>query len=173
MNRTIAALASALASLAWADAKNTDSIADKNKAVVERYENEFKNKENVAIVDELMAPDFVHHFPDPNAPAGREGLKQLGRGFFAGFPHADLTSTIEQILADGDKVVTQTRVKAVHKGTFNGYPATGRSVTWTEINIYRLKDGKIVDLFAMPNLAGIMGQLVAAAPAPAAAPGKK
>ena len=69
---------------AAAFAGDKPSLAEKNKAVVEKFENEFKNKENLAIVDELMSPDFVHVFPDPNAPPGREGLKAQGKLFFGG-----------------------------------------------------------------------------------------
>ena len=83
MTRTlVAALLFTFATAALAaEPKKGESLAERNKAVVQRYENEFKNKENVNIADELMAPDFVHIFPDPSAPAGREGLKALRAGW--------------------------------------------------------------------------------------------
>ncbi len=68
---------------------------------------------------------------------------------------------VEQCLADGDRVVTRTRVKARHTGTFNGIAPTGREVGWTEITIYRLSSGKIVEMIAEGNFLGLMAQLTA------------
>jgi steroid delta-isomerase-like uncharacterized protein len=130
-----------------------------NKAIVERWENEFKNKANVAITDELMAPDFVHHLPFPGLPPGREGLKAVGQNIFASFAHATLKVQIEHCFAVDDRVVTRTRVRAVHTGTFNGIPATNREVGWTEITIFRLKNGKIVEMIGEGNFLGLMAQL--------------
>ncbi len=63
-----------------------DSIATANKGVVSRFIEEFKNKANHGIVDELMSPDFAHHLTDPRLPEGREGIKLLGQSIVAGFP---------------------------------------------------------------------------------------
>jgi len=130
-----------------------------NKAIVERWENEFKNKANVAITDELMAPDFVHQLPFPGLPPGREGLKAAGQGIFASFAHATLKATVEHCVAVDDRVVTRTRVRAVHTGAFNGIPATNREVGWTEITMFRLKHGKIVEMIGEGNFLGLMAQL--------------
>lgn len=134
-------------------------MSDKNKAIVERWENEFKNQANVGITDELMAADFQHQLPFPGLPPGREGLKAVGQSIFQSFAHAHLTITIEQCLAVDDRVITRTRVKARHTGPFNGIPATNREVGWTEITIFRLRDGKIVEMIGEGNFLGLMAQL--------------
>jgi len=134
-------------------------MSDKNKAIVERWENEFKNKANVAITDELMADNFVHQLPFPGLPPGREGLKAAGMGIFKSFAHETLEVKVELCLADGDRVITRTRVKAVHTGEFNGIPASGKQVGWTEITIFRLANGKIVEMIGEGNFLGLMGQL--------------
>jgi len=61
------------------------SSLDENKALVKRFSNEFKNKANHGIVDELMTPNFQHHFKDPRLPKGREGMKAIGRELSAHF----------------------------------------------------------------------------------------
>ena len=128
-----------------------------NKAIVSRFVEEFKNKANHAIVDELLADNFVHHFKDPRLPAGREAMKLLGQMVVAAFP--DVQATIEDLLADGDKVIERTTARGTHRGEFNGAPATGKSVTWTEIHIYRLADGKIAELWSEIDFLAIMMQL--------------
>ena len=134
-----------------------------NTAVVSRFIEEFKNNANVGIVDELMAPEFVHHLPDPRLPAGREGLKLVGQSIIMGFP--DVHVTVEDLLADGDKVIERTTATATNTGEFNGIPPSGNPVTWTEIHIYRLENGKIVELWSEINLLGLLTQ-IGAIPSP-------
>ena len=134
-----------------------------NKQIVAEYIEEFKNKANHDIVDELLAPDFAHHLKDPRLPQGRDAIKLLGQSIVAGFP--DVKATVEELLADGDMVVERTSARATNTGEFNGIPATGKQVAWTEIHIYRLKDGKIAELWSEIDLLGLLTQL-GAIPAP-------
>jgi predicted ester cyclase len=134
-------------------------MSEQNKAVVQQFEHEFKNKQNIDIVDRLFAQTFVHHIPFPGLPAGREGLKATGRSIFAAFAHEHLHADVELCLDAGDRVITRTRVRARHTGAFNGIPATNRDVGWTEITIYRLEGGKITEMIAEGNFLGLMAQL--------------
>ena len=127
------------------------------KAIVSRHIDEFKNRANHAIVDELLAASFVHHFKDPRLPAGRDALKVLGQMVVAAFP--DVHVTVEDLLVDGSKVVEHTTASGTHNGEFNGIPPTGKSVTWTEIHIYRLENGKIAELWSEIDFLGLMMQL--------------
>jgi predicted ester cyclase len=165
---TILAMAAvaAVALAANAASKGADTVQEKNKAVVKRFEEEFKNKANLNIVDELMAPDFQHQLPFPGVPPGREGLKGVGANIFQAFAHDKLHVNVELCVAADDYVITRTRVKAVHTGPFNGIPATGKEVGWTENTIYRLKDGKIVEMIGEGNFLGLMAQLGALPPPP-------
>src|SRR5215831_10405009 len=135
---------------------------EQNKAIVARFSEEFKNKGNHAIVDELFAPDFVYHLPIPGVPPGREGMKQVGGLVLMAFP--DVHATIEDLLADGDKVVERTSVRATSKGEFAGMPPTGKPVTWTELHVYRIVDGKIAEMWSEMDLMGLTQQLAGAAP---------
>jgi steroid delta-isomerase-like uncharacterized protein len=132
-------------------------MLQENKSVVSRFIEEFKNRANHSVVDELMALDFAHHFKDPQLPAGREGMKLLGAAIAGAFP--DVHVTVEDMLADGDRVIERTSAHGTHKGNFNGVPPTMRSVAWTEIHIYRLRDGKIVELWSEVDMLGMLMQV--------------
>ena len=131
--------------------------SEDNKEVVLRFVQEFKNDANHGIVDELMTPGFTHHLTDPRLPTGRDGMKAVGQVVVGGFP--DVQVTVQDLLADGDRVIERTAVRATHTGEFNGIPPTGKAVTWTEIHIYRLEDGKIAELWSEIDFLGLLGQL--------------
>jgi steroid delta-isomerase-like uncharacterized protein len=109
---------------------------------------------------EVFAPDAVHHNPFPGTPAGREGNKQRMLLLFAAFP--DWQTTIEDLIAEGDKVVVRMTQRGTHRGTFFGLAATGKQVTVAGIAIFRLRNGQIVEewlitdqLSAMQHIGGI------------------
>ena len=136
---------------------SASSQEEDNKQVVSRFIEEFKNKANHDIVDELLTPDFVHHLKDPRLPAGRSAIKLLGQSIVASFP--DVRASVEELLADGDRVIERTSAVATHTGEFNGIPATGNSVAWTEIHIYRMEDGKIAEMWSEIDLLSLLIQL--------------
>jgi len=134
-------------------------MSEKNETVVKRFEEEFKNKANLGIVDELFAPSFKHQLPFPGLPQGRDGLKAVGANIFQSFAREKLAVKVEHCFSAGDWVATRTRVQAVHTGAFNGIPPTGREVGWTENTLFRLEDGKIVEMIGEGNFLGLMAQL--------------
>ncbi|MDA1128596.1 MAG: ester cyclase [Chloroflexi bacterium] len=136
---------------------DAEAASEANEVVVSRFIEEFKNQANHGIVDELMTPGFTHHFADLRLPAGREGIRLLGQGIVAGFP--DVQASVQDLLSDGDKVIERTMATATHTGEFNGIPATGRAVAWTEIHIYRMENGKIAELWSEIDLLGLLVQL--------------
>jgi predicted SnoaL-like aldol condensation-catalyzing enzyme len=138
------------------------AMSDQNKAVVRKFVEEFKNRGNHDIVDEVYTADFAHHFKDPRLPPGRAAMKLLGKSVVAAFP--DVHATIEDLLVDGDRVIERTVAGGTSKGPFNGVPPTGKPVQWTEIHIYRLKDGKIAELWSEIDFLAILAQLGALPP---------
>ena len=118
---------------------------DKNKHVIREFTRIFKNEHNVDGVGHLFEKDFVHHFRTP-LPSGFEGLRQIGIMMNRAFP--DVVVTEEDLIAAGDKVVERSSAVATHKGALMGAPPTNRKVNWTEIHIYRLKDGRIAEHWA-------------------------
>ena len=127
-----------------------------NKALVRRYYTEVLNQRNIAVLDELCSPTFVSH-----ASAGAKiGLAQYRQAIMAShtaFP--DLVVTVEDQIAEGDKVVTCWTAQGTHQGPFAGVPPTGKRVTVTAIHIHRVDNGKIVEHWEEINLLGLMQQL--------------
>jgi len=118
---------------------------EKNKGIVRRSVDEFWNKGDIAAVDELYATNYVNH--DPAAPDRRdlEGLKQWARAVFGGMP--DLHVTIEDMIAEGDKVTKRYTTRFTWTGEFMGMPPTGKQATEHGTSIYRIVDGKIVEIW--------------------------
>src|SRR5262245_57505289 len=108
--------------------------AEENKAVMRRIFELF-NTGNLALVDEVIAADVIDHQAPPGIAPGRAGFKQLIAAFRAAFP--DLQMTIDDILADGDKVVTRSTMRGTHQGEFMGIPPTGKPFTMGAIDIVR------------------------------------
>lgn len=126
-------------------------------APVRRFLEEFKNHENINIVDETWTEDCVLHLTGFPVPAGREGQKTIGRSIFSAFGnvHVEVNDTI----VDGDKVVERHTATAVHKGDFMGVPATGKKVFWTENHIYRIEEGKIAETWSEASFFDLMAQI--------------
>ena len=136
---------------------SVSSQEEDNKQVVARFIEEFKNKANHDIVDELMTPGFIHHLENPRLPAGRAGMKLLGQVVAGGFP--DVQATVDELLAIGDKVIERTSAAATHTGDFDGILATGNKVAWTEIHIYRMENDKIAEMWSEVDLLSLLVQL--------------
>jgi steroid delta-isomerase-like uncharacterized protein len=135
---------------------------EQNKAVVRRWIEEFKTGGDESVSDELRSPHFVNHSAPPGAPTDPEAGKRAFRAMRAAFP--DLHVAIEDMLADGDRVVTRQTFSGTHRGEWSGVPATGRTVSWAVIDIVRLADGLLVDHWAVADLHGLLAQLTAEGP---------
>ena len=116
--------------------------SDKNKAVVREFTRIFKNEHNVAGINHLFAADFQHHFKPP-IPAGLAGFQAVGSMMNTAFP--DVVVTEEDLIAGDDKVVERSSAVATHRAPMMGEKPTNKQVRWTEIHIYRLRDGKIIE----------------------------
>ena len=112
---------------------------EENKAIVLRLF-EAENERNLALLDELMAPDYVDN---PLQLRSREEYKQMHIMSMNAFP--DFHETIEHITAEGDKVWIHFKVTATHTGEYRGLAPTGKKVTLTAFVIYRIVDGKIAE----------------------------
>jgi len=119
---------------------------EENKAIIRRYY-EAANKHNVDLAAELVAPDFIDY---TNKIEGLESLKQFGNMLIKGFP--DLHWTIEDIVAEEDKVWVRTTVTGTHKGEYRGVPPTGEKITMRCVDIWRIVDGKIAEAWAVDDL---------------------
>jgi steroid delta-isomerase-like uncharacterized protein len=126
-----------------------------NKAIVRQYFQEVVREGRTDLLEELLAENFELHGTD--LEPGLEALKQWYTMFAEAFPDQQLT--IDDMIAEGDKVVVRITLNGTHLGEMEGIPATGKPVTQPSIIIYRLANGKIVEgWFASDNLS-LMQQL--------------
>ncbi len=132
-------------------------MSDQNKSISRRLIEEGFNRGNLSVVDELIADNYANHDTPPGLPAGREGIKQFISMYRAAFP--DLYTTIDDQIADGDKVVTRWTGQGTNTGSMMGMPPTGKAMKITGIVIDRIVGGRIVETWNTFDQLGMMQQL--------------
>lgn len=131
--------------------------ADDNKALVRRRFELF-DRGNLAVFDELFAPDYVFHVPGAEKPLSRAEMQQFYKALYYAIP--DLRHTLVEQIADGDKVVTRWTATGTHRGgPFFGVPSTGRQITLRGINIYRIAGGLLAESHVSWDMLGLLQQL--------------
>jgi steroid delta-isomerase-like uncharacterized protein len=134
------------------------SAAESNKAIVSRLYAEVMGKGDMAVADAVLAEGYVdHRLPFPDLPPNRKGLKETVSRVRAAFP--DIQPIIQDMVAGGDKVAVRVTAAGTHQNTFNGIPPTGKRMSWQEVHIFRIADGKIVEHWGEFDMLGIMVQL--------------
>jgi predicted SnoaL-like aldol condensation-catalyzing enzyme len=125
-----------------------------NKAVVRRFIEELQASQNAALVDELLAPDYVNHM----IPGGREAFKQFSTMLSSAFPDLELHYSVEHLVAEGDYVVARI--------TFHVANA-GKEATGSDLSEYRVVNGQIVEDWPPNGMAVLLEQVGVALPTPA------
>jgi predicted ester cyclase len=135
----------------------TDEIAAPNKALVRKFYKEVFGEWNMDMVDEVVSPRFRSHDWPPDSKTGPQGL----RDFYSGikFVVPDGKYEVDDLVAEGDKVVVRWRLVGTHKGTFQGIAPTGRPVTLKGIAIYRLENGKLMERWVVSDVYGVLQEL--------------
>jgi steroid delta-isomerase-like uncharacterized protein len=133
------------------------SVRESNKAVVRQFLDEVINQNRLDRADDLVLEDFVELDPMPGQRQGRDGLKELLGGLLTAFP--DMHWVVEEMVAEGDKVVTRFTWTGTHHGVFLGLPATGRSVVVKGVVIDELAGGKMSRSRILMDSLGMMQQL--------------
>ena len=132
-------------------------MSAETKAIFCRYAEEIWNKRNVDSIDELIASNFIGRIAGAPDIVGNEGFKQFFAGVFAAFP--DGQSTVEQMIAEGDQLAVRWTFRGTHKGQYLGIAPTGKYVTSTTTAIYRIANGKIVEICGETDALGLLQQL--------------
>jgi steroid delta-isomerase-like uncharacterized protein len=134
-------------------------LSETNKTVSRRFFEEVFAKGKLNVLDEIITKDHVNSGPGtlPELPTGPEGAKQLVTVYRNAFP--DLHFTIDEQIAEGDKVVTRWTADGIHKGELLGMPATGKSSTVSGIVVDRFANGKIAESWSIFDQFGMMQQL--------------
>jgi steroid delta-isomerase-like uncharacterized protein len=130
---------------------------EENKVLMSRFLEEVFNKKNLAVIDEFIAPNHVDHTLPPFLPTTPEGTKRAIDMFLKAFP--DVHLTVEDMITEGDKVVTRYTSRGTLKGAFIGIPPTGKQITVSSIIIARIVDGKIVEEWGLDDQMGMIQQL--------------
>ena len=128
-----------------------------NKTVVRRYYDEVLNQRNIDLLDELAVEDYVEHDPFPGQGNGLADLKARVAGLCAAFD--PLRFTIEDITAEGDKVVVRWTNAGTHSGSFMGMPATGKDFGIAGIDIHVVTGGKLAEHWHVVDQLAQMQQL--------------
>ena len=126
---------------------------EENKAIVRRFFEDVWNNQKLEVVDHVFAPTVLLN----GQPVPREAIKQLVTTRRVAFP--DIKVTVEDQVAEGDKVSTRRTWQATHHGPYRGVAATGKPVKWIQISIVRLVDGRIVEDWPVADELGILQQL--------------
>lgn len=137
---------------------------DQNEVIARRWHEDAINNHDLAVLDEILAPDIAHDsatFPDNPGP------KVVLGALLTGFP--DVHHTINAVISEGDRVAIRYTADGTHLGQFQGIAPTGNAVTWTGINIFRIDCGRIAEVWSELDGLGRLRQL-GVLPAPAAAP---
>ncbi|NJK53359.1 MAG: ester cyclase [Leptolyngbyaceae cyanobacterium SU_3_3] len=135
----------------------TTHNTDRNKAIYQRYIQQVFNQGQLDLLDEILSPSYVYHEAPPDILPGAEGIRQVVSIFRAAFP--DLEITIDDQLADGDKVCSRATTRGTHQGEIFGIPATGKAVTMTGLTVVRIVDGRITESWVKNDVMGLMNQL--------------
>lgn len=133
------------------------SDEERNKALMRRFYEDLWSGGNVGALSEIVAEDFVDHQAPAGGPSGREGLAELVRVWRSAFP--DMRESVEHLVAEGDMVVGHFTMRGTHEGEFMGVPPTGRSVTMSGVDVVRVRDGRISELWYAEQMLELMQQL--------------
>lgn len=136
------------------------SVED-NIDLVRRFYAEIFNRGDLAVADEIIAPEFVEHIPQPlpgrHSTQGPEAIRSFASMFRAAIP--DLHVSIDEVIAAGDKVVTRVTWQGTQKGQLFGADPTGKSMRFTGIDIVHVEDGKLVEHWGQVDVLAALSQL--------------
>ncbi len=134
-------------------------MSEHNKQVVARFDEAVWSQGRLDAAQELLAPDLIDHhpMPFPGRQPGAAGLLQVVQMVRAGLP--DLKRVVHAHVAEGDLVVTRFTDRGTHQAFLMGVPPTGREISVDGINVARVHDGRITELWHVEDLLGLMRQL--------------
>jgi steroid delta-isomerase-like uncharacterized protein len=137
-------------------------VAEDNKSIMQRAYDEILNEGNLELADEIVAEDLTEHEQFPGLEPGREGFKGFVTMFREAFP--DLQVTVEDMIAEGDRVAARVTMRGTHQGEFLGIAGTGNRIEVPGVDIVRFSDGMAVEHWGVTDNMALMVQLGAADP---------
>jgi steroid delta-isomerase-like uncharacterized protein len=133
-------------------------MSEENKALVRRFYEEVWNQGNLDAAHDVFTNNYVRHDLRPGgAPSGPEGQKLIAGMFRAAFP--DVQLNVEFMVAEADMVVARWTMGGTHQGAWGGIPPTGKRMSFAGVNIFRIAEGKVVEIWNHRDDLGLMQQL--------------
>lgn len=132
-------------------------MSEQAKALVLRHHEEVWTRGNLAAVDEIFAPEFIGHHPGQPDWIGPEGVKQAVSRTRSAFP--DFAETVEDVVTEGDRVVTRFTASGTNLGPFRGSAPTGKRIAMAEMGIFRVVGNRIVEKWGIMDRQGLLNQL--------------
>jgi steroid delta-isomerase-like uncharacterized protein len=130
-----------------------DSVLETNKRLVREHYEELVNRKNFAAADRQLAPDFIDHSAPPGAARGPEAAKEAMHRLHSALP--DVWVTLDDVVAEGDRVAVRATWRGTHQGPLFGRPPTGRKVALSGTVFWRVVDGKIAERWASVDLSAL------------------
>lgn len=130
---------------------------EQNKALIQRFYDEVANNGNLDLIDELVAEEFIEHEAFPGLSNDRDGLKRFFSMMHDAFD--DFRMDVEDMVAEGDKVVARITMKGNHKAEFMGIAATAKTINVPTIDIVRYVDGRAVEHWGVTDEMAMMEQI--------------
>lgn len=140
----------------------TDDIAATNKRLVRRFYKEVYVDWNMALVDEVVSLRFTSHDWPEGAPTGPEGFRNYYSAIRSALP--DARYAVDDLVAEGDRVVVRWRLIGTHRGAFQGIAPSGRRIVLEGIAIYRVEGGKLMERWVVSDLHGLLEEIRASSP---------
>lgn len=140
-------------------AKNESLAFGDVKAPARLYFDEVVNNRNLKLLDKIFSPDYVFHEMNGTASKHMKDSTLVPHllYLFKAFP--DLHYSVDEIISEGDKVALYTSATGTHKGEFLGFQPTGKKVTYKQMFLFRVSNGKIVEGWGVVDIAGVKDQL--------------
>jgi steroid delta-isomerase-like uncharacterized protein len=132
-------------------------MTEGNKDLIRRMEDAIFNQRNLDAIDEFFSPNYILRTAPEGTPRGLDGVRGAMAAYLAGF--SDLRVAIDELIAEGDKVVARLTYSGTHDGELFGIPATGRRVSVRQFAIYRIAGGQVVEEWEVSDQLGLMQQL--------------
>ena len=131
-----------------------------NAATLQRFHSAVNSGDPEVIskaIDDLVAPDLLFHAPVPMGLTGAEALKRVWEVLLRAFP--DIRVTAEETISEGDRTAVRNTVTGTHRGEYQGVPPTGKTVSYSEIFIFRFTDGRIAEVRGVVDVLSLLRQL--------------
>jgi steroid delta-isomerase-like uncharacterized protein len=139
----------------------TDKITAANKALLSRFYKEVYVDWNMALADEVLSPQFTSHDWPNDGPTGPQAFREYYAAIRSAVP--DARYEVDDLIAEGDKVVVRWTLLGTHQGDFGGIAPTGRPIALKGIAIYRVDDGKLMERWVVSDLHGLLEEIGATA----------